>query len=46
MTNNDDIEQVFKKFHNDNTEKDSLIMVKKQFKKFHNDYTKQFIKVP
>ena len=45
MTNNDDIKQFFKKFHNDDTEKDSLIKPK-QFKKFHNDYAKKFIKVP
>ena len=49
MTNIDDIKQLLKKFHNDDTKKFlkvSLIMLPKQFKKFCNDDTKKFNKVP
>ena len=49
MTNNDDIKQFLKKFHNDDIKKilkGSLIMLPKQFKKFCNDDTKKFKKVP
>ena len=33
MTNNDDIKQFFKKFHNNDTKKGSLVMILKKFKK-------------
>ena len=41
MTNNDDIKLFFKKFHNDDTEKGSLMMILKSFKRFLNDNTKK-----
>ena len=33
MTNNDDIKQFFKKFHNNDTKKGSLVTILKKFKK-------------
>ena len=42
MTNNDDIKQLFKKIHNDDTKKSSLMMIlTKSLKRFLNDDTKK-----
>ena len=35
MTNNDDIKQFKKKFHNDDTKKGSLMMILKRSKRVH-----------